>query len=103
MCKFTFESASVNLQTQTGLPVSSAVDGKLFHGGKICTSPSYFELFAFVFIAFTVVYFHENVCNKTWNEFCAFGIFQSMSSLTQKRDFYNTGDHAVFILQSNMK
>lgn len=55
-------------------------------------SLSYFELFAFVFNAFTIVCFHENLCKKTWNEFCAIVIYQSMSSLTHKHGFYHIVD-----------
>lgn len=44
--------------------------------------------------------FHENVCNKTWDEFCVIGTYQSISSLTYKHDFFY---HTVFIFQSNMK
>lgn len=64
-----FESAFVHLQIQASLPVSSAVGGKFIHGGKIYMSPSYFELFAFVFNAFTIVCFHGNLCNKSGTRF----------------------------------
>lgn len=66
-------------------------------------SPSYSELLAFVFDAFTIVCFHENGRNKTWNEFCAIGTYQSLNSLTHKHDFYHAVGHAVFIFQLNMK
>lgn len=49
-----FESAFVHLRIQTSLPVSSAAGGKFIPSGKICVSPSYFELFALVCNAFTV-------------------------------------------------